>query len=342
MKQYFAFLQQLLRQGVEEGCFPSAVAAVGAGSEVFLMAAAGDADLDTRFDMASMTKILSPTMLCLRALEEGDLTLDDTVTRFFDAPPDKAAITVRQLMTHTGGFEPAFFLSEEIDDPKDAVRCLLSHPLVAPPDGTPRYSCMGTILLGKMLETLYGEPLDRLAHKRVFEPLGMHATCYNPTGGNIAPTEVDAETGIAWRGIVHDENARFLGGVSANAGVFSNIDDLCRYASMLSQKGAGFLSPATVRLAITNHTPGRELHRGLGFHLAGLSGSYFGDLFPGDSFGHTGFTGTSLAIDPGTGFFALLLTNRVHPTRANEKLFRFRRVFHNKTYATYRFCTANA
>lgn len=329
----FDWLQVFLDSGVEEGVFPSAVAAVGAGEETPRLFAAGDANLHTRFDMASMSKILGPTMLALRALDAGDLTLDDTLARFFDAPVDKAEITIRQLMTHTAGFTPAFWLSEETDDPDDAAACILRHPLQAPPDGTPRYSCMGYILLGKILELLYGTPLDRLAGQRVFAPLGMGNTSYCPQGGNFAPTEVDASTGVAWRGIVHDENARFLRGVSGNAGVFSDIRDCAAYASMLACWGKSYLSPATLRLAIRNHTPGCDVHRGLGFHLAGVSGSFFGDLWPASAYGHTGFTGTSLAIDPATGFYAVLLTNRVHPSRENEKIFRFRRVFHNKIYA---------
>lgn len=333
MKQHFSFLQPLLASAVSDGAFPAAVAAVGMGSGAPVLAAAGAADLDTRFDMASMSKILSPTMLALRALEEGMLTLADPLSRFFDAPQDKAGITVLQLMTHTGGFEPAFWLFEETEDPDDAAGCILRHPLAAAPDGVPRYSCMGYILLGKILERVYAMPLDKLAGARVFAPLGMARTGYNPAGGNIAPTEVDPATGIAWQGVVHDENARFLRGVSANAGVFSDIRDCCRYAAMLATGGGGFLAPATLRRAITNHTPGQEAHRGLGFHLGGTPGSFMGDLFPAASFGHTGFTGTSLVIDPGSGLYVVLLTNRVHPERTNEQLFRFRRALHNRVYA---------
>ncbi len=329
------FLVSLLESGVADGAFPSAVAVVGARNQVLGMAAAGDADLDTRYDMASMSKILGPTMVALRALEDGEITLDDTVGRFFDAPADKAHITIRHLMTHTGGFTPFFWLFEETDDPNDAAGCILRHPLEAMPDGTPRYSCMGYILLGKILEKRLGAPLDVLAQERVFKPLGMVSTCYNPIGDNIAPTEVDPVSGIAWRGTVHDENARFLRGISANAGVFSDIHDTARYAAMLATGGGNYLSPATMKRAITNYTPGHDTHRGLGFHLAGLPGSFFGDFMPDASFGHTGFTGTSLVVDPTTGFYAALLTNRVHPSRDNDKHLRFRRRFHNMMYTTF-------
>lgn len=132
---------------------------------------------------------------------------------------------------------------------------------------------------------------------------------------------------------MHDENARFLGGVSANAGVFSDIRDCARYASMLACGGKGYLAPATLRAAIRNYTPGHDAHRGLGFHVAGLPGEFFGDLFPAPSFGHTGFTGTSLVVDPESGVFAVLLSNRVHPSRENARHLRFRRRFHNAVYA---------
>jgi len=331
----YSFLKDLLARGVAEGCFPSATAAIGVGNQTFFACAAGDADVYTRFDMASLTKILSPTMIALKALEEGALTLEDPLTAFFETPPDKAAITVEQLMTHTGGFTPAFWLFDETDDPAEAAACILRHPLEAPPDGTPRYSCMGYILLGKILEVVYGQPLDQLAKSRVFEPLGMHCTGYKPTVGNIAPTEVNEQTGEALQGVVHDENARFLGGISGNAGVFSDIGDMALFASMLASGGGGYLSGATLSLAISNHTPGYSERRGLGFCLGG---HFMGGLFPHASFGHMGFTGTSLVVDPATGLFAVLLTNRVHPTRRNERIFRFRQEFHNEIFTT---CTQN-
>ena len=135
--------------------------------------------------------------------------------------------------------------------------------------------------------------------------------------------------------MVHDENARFLRGVSANAGVFSNIEDMIRFCTMLSKNGDGFLSTALMKKATVNYTPGFDVHRGLGFHMAGTEYNYMGDLFPVCSFGHTGFTGTSVAVDPTTGFYVILLSNRVHPTRENLKLFPFRRRLHNALYAAF-------
>ena len=337
-------LDALLETGLHEGCYCGAVAACGCGDTVFAISHAGkisengpEVNVDTRFDMASLSKIIGPTMLALRAIEDGDLTLYDRLDRFFpDCPEDKKNITIRHLMTHTAGFAPAFFLSEEAEKPEDALAALFAHPLATPVGEQVHYSCMGYITLGKVLEKVYGKPLKDLARERVFEPLSMKNTCYCPENKeNIAATEVDKETGIAWQGIVHDENARFLEGNSANAGVFSDIHDMITLAQMLAAGGKGYLSRGMLKKAIAFQEGDKEVRRGLGFHLAGTPENFMGDLFPETSFGHTGFTGTSLAIDPQTGFYVILLSNRVHPTRENTNLFRFRRRMHNMLYAQY-------
>ena len=336
-------LKALIEKGLADGCYPGAVAACGDRGGGLGVCSVGTlwtdgptVDRQTRYDMASLTKVLSPTMLALRAWEEGELTLWDPLERFFDSvPEDKQGITVWHLMTHTAGFTPSFRLDAACAEPAGALNAILSRPLAAPPGGEPRYSCMGYIVLGKALETLYGQPLDALARERIFEPLGMRETGYLPQGGNIAATEVDSATGKARVGVVHDENARFLGGVSANAGVFSCVDDMCRFAQMLARGGDGFLSPVTLQNATRCHASGEGVRRGLGFHLGGTRENFMGELLPPDSFGHTGFTGTSLVVEPKSGFYAVLLTNRVHPTRENLSLMRFRRAFHNALFAGY-------
>ncbi|MHC1786408.1 MAG: serine hydrolase domain-containing protein [Christensenellales bacterium] len=336
-------LMDLLLRGLEEGCYPGAAAACGDASGLLIVRTAGrimqggpDVTPETRYDMGSLTKILSTSMLAFIALERGELTLDDTLGRFFPGvPEDKRCITVRQIMTHTAGFIPSFRLDLSVQGADEAIGEILSRPLSAKPGETALYSCMGYILLGKILEGLFGEPLDLLAQRMVFQPLGMLHTAYLPKGGNIAATECDPAGGDPLCGLVHDENARFLGGVSGNAGVFSTIGDMVLFAKMLSLGGSGFLSPAMMKQANRCHTEGREARRGLGFHLAGTPENFMGDLMPDSAFGHTGFPGTSLAVDPETGFFAVLLSNRIHPTRENTKLFRFRRILHNVLYARY-------
>lgn len=336
-------LVSMLEKGVQDGCFPGAAAAVGKGDEILAMGCAGklcidgpEVNLDTRYDMASVSKVLGPTMIALRMIEDGRLALYDTIGTFIpDAPEDKKEITILQLMTHTAGFNPAFWLENLCQTPADVLKVLLEKPLDYAPGGGPAYSCMGYITLTKLLEKVGGKPLNELADEMVFGPLGMSSTGYCPTGDNIAATEVNPATGKAWVGIVHDENARFQNGVSGNAGVFSNIGDMVKFCQMLACGGKGYLTSAMLQKAIRNYTPGKDVHRGLGFHLGGTECNYLGDLMPDCSFGHTGFTGTSFGVDPTTGYYVVLLTNRVHPTRDNLTQARFRRVFHNAMYAQF-------
>ena len=330
----FAQVDRLIRQGLEQGAYPSAALAIGIGSSIYLKKTYGNCRETTLFDMASLSKILGPTMIAFRFLEDGLLRLYDTVEFFFpEAPEDKKNITILQLMTHTSGIADHFFLSDYTDDPADAARVILERPLAQAPDSDPVYSCMGYILLGKILEKIGGLPLDQLAQKYVFEPLDMTHTGYHPTG-DCAPTEQDPQTGKLLQGIVHDENARFLKGISANAGVFSDINDMITFAQMLSLKGNGYLSPAMLETALRNRTPNSKgEYRGLGFNLAGSPKNFLGDLMSPLAYGHTGFTGTSLALDPSTGLWMVLLTNRVCPTRNNLKLIRIRALAHNAAAA---------
>ena len=335
----FEQVHHLIQQGLEQGAYPSAALAVGIGDQIYLKHTYGDCNENTLFDMASITKILSPTMVAFRFLEDGLLRLYDTVGLFYpDAPEDKKDITILHLMTHTSGIPDHFFVFDTTDDPREAAKAILNHPLQQAPGGDPVYTCMGYILLGKILEQIGGMPLDQLAQKYVFDPLGMAHTTYHPTG-DIAPTELDPETGKLICGVVHDENARFLNGISANAGVFSDLDDMILFAQMLSRNGqhpdgSHYLSPALMNRALTNLTPNSQGEfRGLGFNLAHSPFNFLGDLLGPRSYGHTGFTGTSLALDPDTGLWVVLLTNRICPTRENTKLVRIRSLVHNAAAA---------
>ena len=338
MFDYQTYLSSRLNEGRETGCFACAAGAVGVRGQVLARAFTGQApepggrpvDEHTLFDMASLSKVLGPTMIALKALEDGTLSLTEEVGAFFpQAPQDKRHITVRMLMTHTGGFEPSFRLDRMGITPEEAVDAILLKPLAEQPGRRPIYSCMGYILLAKMLEKRFGQPLNELAAERVFGPLGMTETGYcPPRGAQCAATEVDPETGRPWIGVVHDENARFLRGVSGNAGVFMPLKDGIRFAGMLGNMGEGYLRRETMEAAVTNYTPGQDVHRGLGFQLAGSEGCFFSPAVPDRCFGHTGFTGTSLMVEPETGFWVLLLSNRVYPTRASDGLFPFRRALH--------------
>ncbi len=336
--EQFSRVRALLDEGFADGAFPSGALSVGMGADVVVTHTWGPATPHTLYDIASLSKVVSTTMIALRFIEEGRIRLYDTLERFFDAPPDKKDITILHLMTHTSGIPAHYYLSEEAESPTGAARAILAHPLEQAPGAGPIYSCMGYILLGKILEQTGGAPLNELAQREVFDPLGMTHTTYRPTG-DIAPTERDAATGELLCGVVHDENARFLNGISGNAGVFSDLADMTRFVQMLARggrlaDGTQYLAPATLRAALVNRTPGPgHEFRGLGFNLAGSPSNFLADLMSPSAYGHTGFTGTSIALDPETGLNVVLLTNRVCPTRANAKLIRLRNLVHNAAAA---------
>lgn len=338
---------QLVQQGVTRGVFPSAALAIGIRNEILVRDAWGmnslyapnePVDPHTLYDIASLSKVVATSTIAFHFIEEGLLSLGDPVGLFFpDAPQSHQNITIFHLMTHTSGMPAHLYLSELCEDPAAVAHTLMQIPLKHQTGTQTEYSCLGYILLGKILEQIAGAPLDALAQRHVFDPLRMSRTTYHPRG-SIAYTERD-EHGQWLHGVVHDENARFLGGISGNAGVFSCLDDMIQYTTMLACQGfihgTHFLSPAMLKAAAANHTPGLSEYRGLGFQHIGGNPSFFGELMGENTFGHTGFTGTSIAIDPCSGLHVVLLTNRVHPTRENTQLLRFRRLLHNSIAAEY-------
>lgn len=334
-------IKDILQKGLDTGAYPCCAAAIGKGNETFFSFYGGNRALlpeklplteDTLFDMASLSKLIGTTMACLRMMEEGKISPLDKISKYLSPCFGKENITVFELMTHTSGISAHMPLYK--GDNTDAVSAILSRPLAYPTGTKTVYSCMGYILLGKILEQIEGKPLDKIVKERVFTPLGMENSFYNPPADAVcAATERDSDTGEIVCGVVHDENARFLGGVSGNAGVFCTTNDTVKFARMLSNRGAGYLTEETFSLAVTDYTPDFDESRGLGFQL------YGGKPFPGGSnmsvgsYGHTGFTGTSLYVDNDTGVYAILLTNRVHPTRENGLLYPIRREFYNTVFS---------
>lgn len=337
----FGVLCDLTARGLREGAYPAAALAAGVGAEVFVRETFGDCRRETLFDLASITKVLAPALTVLRMCQAGRLSLACPLGEILpEAPPDKAAITLLQLLTHTAGFPAHFFLSRFAAAPEEALAALLAHPLAQPPGQAPLYSCMGYLLLGCALQRREGAGLDALAREWVFAPAGLRATGYCPRG-EAAPTEWDEGLGAPLTGVVHDENARFMEGVAGNAGVFSDLADMSRFARMLSlggrlPEGEVFLTEESFRAMIRDYTPRGPEHRGLGVCLASTPGSFLGETMSRRAFGHTGFTGTSFAVDPETGLWVVLLTNRVCPSRENLALLALRRRIHNAAGALLR------
>ena len=367
-------IDQLINQAIKNGVFPGAVISVGdANGELYrnhygsrsLIPERRPVEAGTMFDLASLTKIVSTSMVVFKFIDAGKLRLDDKIGVFFDVPADKEKITIRHLMTHASGLPPHVMLSDFCANPQDAYAYILGVPLLASPGADVAYSCLGYILLGKICELLGGAPLDKLAAEMVFIPLGLDNTMYNPDvhNGNFAATEYDKERGACLSGVVHDEDARFMGGVAGNAGVFSDIADCAVFAQMLANKGriggrackgvsacggvgtdasAGcdnndaFISSNLFEEAIINHTPHCDEARGLGFAVKGAGPVSCGNIFSVGSYGHTGFTGTSVWVDAETTQYVVFLSNRVHPSRENVLLTPFRGVLHDCCATAYR------
>ena len=339
--------ERILQTALRDGAFTAACLLVGRRERVLYRRAFGRLSIEddappanehTRFDLASITKPLVVGMLALRAMEAGRLCLWDRLSTFLDAPRDKRDITIAQLLTHTAGYTTGLHLWRMAHTPDMSADLLLNAPLAFRPGERVGYCCAGYLLLGQLLECLHDTDLSTLARREVFMPLGMRDTGYLPEEGNIAATEMQ-DDGRCLQGVVHDENARFMGGVAGNAGVFSTMDDLALFLQMLSTEGAlpdgsRYLCPATVRLAMRNHTPTMAQGRGLGFYLPHFDNGYTGDLFPPQTVGHTGFTGASFTLDPVSGLYVVLLTNRVCPSRDSMDIYRIRRLLHNVIYAS--------
>lgn len=337
-------LSSFLTEHINAGEFPSAVYLVGEGDGIIFADALGQAvvrpyqianKLDTIYDLASLTKPLVTGMLCARRIELGELTLDSSVSHYLPEfeRTDKQMITVRELLTHTSGlpaWRPLYLLAE--DEPERAASAIASLDLEYKSGSRVVYSDLGFIALGILLERMTGHHLAELAQHEIIEPLKLKQTFFNPelalqTGiaacelGNGYEKNVCNETGageyansrrrLIW-GEVHDGNAYFLGGAAGHAGLFSTAGEVFQLAQQFIAESSRLLTAPTCKLFRENMTEGLEEARSLAWQLAATKDSTAGHDLPPDSFGHNGFTGTSLWIDPDHHRVFVLLTNRTH------------------------------
>ncbi len=332
-----AAVDTLIETAISEGKLPGAVLLVGHNGEVVYRKAYGHRALlpsaepmtaDTIFDCASLTKVIATTSSVMKLFEAGKIRLSDPVTNYIpEFQGGKSDITVRDLMTHFSGFRPDFDLEPPFSGYAAGIERAAQDPPVGPPESKFVYSDTNFILMGEIVHRVSGQMLDEFAQANVFGPLGMTDTRFRPPAGllpRIAPTESLA-TGEFLRGIVHDPRARLMGGVAGHAGIFSTADDLARFCQMMLDKGvnpaadsthpARFASPLTIDLFTSNQSPpGATAIRGLGWDINSAFSGARGELFPvGTSYGHTGFTGTSVWIDPSSHTYVILLANAVHP-----------------------------
>jgi uncharacterized protein YbbC (DUF1343 family)/CubicO group peptidase (beta-lactamase class C family) len=328
-------IADIVREAIRQKKIPGAVVIVGTRQKVVYRRAFGFRSLVPRklpmkdhtiFDIASLTKVVATTTAVMQLVEKGKLRLEDPVARYWPefGVNGKADITVRELLTHYSGLRPDLAPLPAASGYARTIKMIAQEKPVAPPGTRFIYSDINFEALGELVRRVSAEPLDVYCRKHIFEPLGMKNTAFNPPRswrGRIAPTEW--RKGIMLLGEVQDPTARNMGGVAGHAGLFSSADDLARFARMLlnngSFRGVRILSALSVeKMTSPQSPPGKTVLRGLGWDIDSPFSSSRGVLYPVGSYGHTGFTGTSLWIDPVSGTFIVILTNRVHPNGRGE------------------------
>jgi len=330
-----AALDKIVKTALEEAVAPGVAIAVGRNGRIAYMKGYGyidwnrpgspAVDTNTLYDLASLTKVIATTTVAMILEEAGQLDLNRTVSSYLPEfnSPEKAQITVRQLLTHSSGLEVGATIYRTARGREQYLHQINARPLQYAPGTSTIYSDWSPIILQLVLERITGKTLDVLAAEKIFNRLGMTDTQFRPALSlrpRIAPTEEDESRGGLLWGTVHDENAWAIGGVSGHAGLFSTARDLALFSMMILNGGEGangvrIVKPANI--ARWTSRQGKESTRALGWDSPS-GGSSAGQFFSPWSFGHTGFTGTSIWIDPEKDLFVVVLTNRVNPTRNNN------------------------
>lgn len=335
-------LDKIVKVAIEEAVAPGVAIAVGRNGHIAYMKGYGyidwnqpgspAVDSNTLYDLASLTKVIATTTLAMILEEAGQLDINRTVVSYLPEfnSPEKAQITVKQILTHSGGLEAGANIYASARGRDQYLYQINARPLEYTPGTNMIYSDWDMIILQLVMERITGKTLDILANEKIFKPLGMIDTQFQPPIAlrpRIAPTQVDdARGGLLW-GTVHDENAWAMGGVAGHAGLFSTAKDLALFSMMILNGGEGvngvrIVKPPTI--ARWTARQGKESTRTLGWDSP-EGGSSAGQFFSPWSFGHTGFTGTSIWIDPEKDLFVVVLTNRVNPTRSNTRHVQLRR-----------------
>jgi len=343
LEEFWGLLEDAVASRLPGGAVPGVVAALGRSDTTLATCVAGQADTlrprtmtaGTVFDIASLTKVIATTTACLALIGSGRLALGDSATAYLPAATWPAEVTVRHLLTHTSGLPGAVKFHQNCQTRAELLGELFRTPLEAPPGTRVVYSDLGFMALGEIVVAVCGEPLDVAVRRLVTGPLRLAATGYTPSGPpeRFAATEPRGD-GTAWTGVVHDENARMMGGVAGHAGLFSTAADLARFARWWVSSGDGPVPVVLRREAITCQTdglPGVEGYpgrRGLGWVCPGDRYDILGGAWPPTAVSHTGFTGTSLALDHVTGTWLVLLTNAVHFGRDATAVKALRRALH--------------
>lgn len=322
-----ASVDAVIEQAIRDGNIPGAVLLVGHNGQVIYRKAYGSRALEPRrepmtletiFDLASLTKVVATTTAVMKLVEQGRIRLNDPVAKYLPefGQSGKEDITVRQLLTHYSGLGPDLDLKTIWEGKETAYRMAFGEAPEAPPGSRFSYSDVNFIVLGALVERVSGETLDKYCERGIFAPLKMMHTRFTPPAAlrpKIAPTQYD-ENEHMLLGVVHDPTARRMGGVAGHAGLFSTADDLAKFSQALLNGGGGVLTALSVeKMTRPEQPPSAPVLRGFGWDIDSPFSSNRGDLLPVGSYGHTGFTGTSMWIDPTTQTYIILLTNAVHP-----------------------------
>ena len=331
-------IDDIMQEAIKNKTFPGGVVTVIKDDIIVYQNAHGYHDYNKMnpvqttdvFDLASISKIMGTTLGVMKLIDDGKLSLDDRISSFFSEfdTLEKKDITIYQMLTHVSGL-PAFRVYvDEIKDKKSLVQAILNEPLINKPGQEYVYSDLGIIITGLVIEKISGQSLDVFMDRNFYAPMGMNMTTYNPMKrGNwytsrILPTEIDTiYRHKLIQGEVHDERAYYLEGVAGHAGLFSNAPDIAKFSSMLLNKGLyggkRFLNEHTIKSFIKRQQPLNR--RGIGFDMKSIEGfSSAGTKTSINSYGHTGFTGTSLWIDPDRATAIIILTNRTFPYRGTS------------------------
>lgn len=336
-------LDRYLEEEIERASFPGAVYAVGNSSGLLLQNALGysvlkpakiKANLDTIYDVASLTKPLITTTLTLQAHAAGLIDLHDPVSKHLQElrKTDKAELTFIDLLAHRGGFQAWYPLYTRGLGPENYLQALVKRPLRYKPGSREIYTCLGFILLHLAMMRVYGRPLEEVAREKIFDPLGLKRSLFNPPPemkyviaatewGNTNERKMLADRGLKFKfrdymiwGEVNDGNAYYMGGHAGNAGLFSTAGEVFQIAHAYLTGGGKLLPAELVDLSLRNYTPGLEENRGLGWQLQSDRSAHPSSVLSEACFGHTGFTGTSVWVDPKRELIIVLLANRLHPT----------------------------
>jgi len=324
-------IDRVIDEAIQQNRLPGAVVLIGHDGQVVYRKAYGQRavvphaeamTVDSIFDCASLTKVIATTSSLMKLFEEGRFRLNDKVTDYIpEFQGGHSDITLRNLFTHFSGLAPDVSLKPAWSGNDTGLRLAYTTKSTGPPGVRHVYSDINFILLGELVHRLSRQPLNEYARQNVFLPLGMKETTFLPPASwipRIAPTERPDPNSPPLRGVVHDPTARYMGGVAGHAGLFSTADDLARFAQTMLNggelDGVRVFNPLTVAKFTEPQTPpDQPILRGLGWDIDSPYSSNRGELFPIGSYGHTGFTGTSIWIDPFTKTYVILLANSVHP-----------------------------